>query len=226
MMSIYTLLCRGAELDVCICYETDPAFCAAVQWLEPAQTAGKKLPYLFTQCEVHSVIHTYTDRIQTSAWHSLWGFNIIQMTDCCQWFCLTFPAGYPCTWDVAMSRYTFCEEHLLCQGARMYILSSEISPTCLYMNTQYLMPGWHEIFWLVHINSQACIWFQKIKVYRCPNQSMPISYNAQLLSCQQTLCSHCIHTLYISTSNADIAHKNCYRNLTPVYNLLEWRHTP
>ena len=25
--------------------------CAAVQWLEPAQTAGRKQPYLYTQCQ-------------------------------------------------------------------------------------------------------------------------------------------------------------------------------
>ena len=47
-------LCRGAELAVRIKYVTspDPNQSAAVQWLEPAQTAGKKHPYLFTQCEV------------------------------------------------------------------------------------------------------------------------------------------------------------------------------
>jgi leukotriene-A4 hydrolase len=42
---------KGSELGVRISYETDPAVCGAVQWLEPAQTAGKRLPYLFTQCQ-------------------------------------------------------------------------------------------------------------------------------------------------------------------------------
>ena len=31
-------------------YKTAPE-CSAAQWLEPAQTAGKKRPYLFTQCQ-------------------------------------------------------------------------------------------------------------------------------------------------------------------------------
>ena len=46
-------VCRGAELGVRISYKTDPALCAAVQWLEPSQTMGKKHPYLYTQCQVH-----------------------------------------------------------------------------------------------------------------------------------------------------------------------------
>lgn len=40
----------GAEFSVTVSYETAPS-CSAVQWLEPAQTAGKKLPYLYTQCQ-------------------------------------------------------------------------------------------------------------------------------------------------------------------------------
>jgi leukotriene-A4 hydrolase len=42
---------KDAELGVRISYKTDPALCAAVQWLEPSQTMGKKHPYLYTQCQ-------------------------------------------------------------------------------------------------------------------------------------------------------------------------------
>ena len=41
-------------MNVTITYETKPtAKAGAVQWLDPEQTAGKKQPYLFTQCQVH-----------------------------------------------------------------------------------------------------------------------------------------------------------------------------
>ena len=35
---------------IVIGYQTSPD-AAAVQWLSPTQTAGKKLPFLFTQCQ-------------------------------------------------------------------------------------------------------------------------------------------------------------------------------
>jgi leukotriene-A4 hydrolase len=38
------------QFQVTIVYETTPE-CSAVQWLPPSQTAGKKYPYLFTQCQ-------------------------------------------------------------------------------------------------------------------------------------------------------------------------------
>ncbi len=42
----------GCEVVVEVSYETAPgAGCSAVQWLSPEQTAGKVLPYLFTQCQ-------------------------------------------------------------------------------------------------------------------------------------------------------------------------------
>jgi len=43
----YTL---GTELSLQIFYATSPTG-QALTWLTPAQTAGKKLPYLYTQCE-------------------------------------------------------------------------------------------------------------------------------------------------------------------------------
>ncbi len=48
-------LCRGEDFQVTIVYETTPT-CSAVQWLEPAQTAGKTHPYLYTQCQVSAVM--------------------------------------------------------------------------------------------------------------------------------------------------------------------------
>ncbi|XP_038061644.1 leukotriene A-4 hydrolase-like isoform X2 [Patiria miniata] len=41
---------KGAELRVRISYETSPS-ASALQWLKPSQTAGKKYPYLFSQCQ-------------------------------------------------------------------------------------------------------------------------------------------------------------------------------
>ena len=44
---------RGADVNMTVAYETKPtAKAGAVQWLDPEQTAGKKHPYLFTQCQV------------------------------------------------------------------------------------------------------------------------------------------------------------------------------
>ena len=37
--------------SITITYETSPES-SALQWLKPEQTAGKKLPYLFSQCQV------------------------------------------------------------------------------------------------------------------------------------------------------------------------------
>ena len=41
---------RGTVFTICIEYETSPN-ASALDWLEPSQTAGKKHPYLFTQCQ-------------------------------------------------------------------------------------------------------------------------------------------------------------------------------
>ncbi|XP_022105369.1 leukotriene A-4 hydrolase-like isoform X1 [Acanthaster planci] len=41
---------KGAELRIKISYETAPS-ASALQWLKPPQTAGKKHPYLFSQCQ-------------------------------------------------------------------------------------------------------------------------------------------------------------------------------
>ena len=50
-LPLYLLPFRGAEVKVTVHYETSPS-CTAVQWLQPAQTAGKIHPYLYTQCQV------------------------------------------------------------------------------------------------------------------------------------------------------------------------------
>jgi len=39
------------RLELSIQYATSPT-CTALQWLRPEQTAGKRQPYLFSQCQV------------------------------------------------------------------------------------------------------------------------------------------------------------------------------
>ncbi len=48
---------RGQHVIVEVTYETSPS-ASALQWLTPEQTAGKKQPYLFSQCQVTTHTHT------------------------------------------------------------------------------------------------------------------------------------------------------------------------
>jgi aminopeptidase N len=44
------ILKKGDSVSISIYYSTTSG-CTAIQWLDPSQTCGKKLPYLFTQCQ-------------------------------------------------------------------------------------------------------------------------------------------------------------------------------
>ena len=43
-------LTKGTQIRLEIAFSTSPQS-SALQWLGPAQTAGKRLPYLFSQCQ-------------------------------------------------------------------------------------------------------------------------------------------------------------------------------
>ncbi|XP_056281197.1 leukotriene A-4 hydrolase [Pseudoliparis swirei] len=70
-------LSRGQQVVVEVAYETSPE-ASALQWLSPEQTAGRKQPYLFSQCQAHhcrsmvpcqdtpSVKHTYYAQVSVA----------------------------------------------------------------------------------------------------------------------------------------------------------------
>jgi len=49
-IALPTTTAKDSKCQISIVYETTKA-CSALQWLPPSQTAGKKHPYLFTQCQ-------------------------------------------------------------------------------------------------------------------------------------------------------------------------------
>ena len=49
-MPFPTISPQGGRVTVAVSYVTSPES-SAIQWLPPAQTAGKNYPYLFTQCQ-------------------------------------------------------------------------------------------------------------------------------------------------------------------------------
>ena len=56
LVCLWLLLCACVcRLTVSIQYRTSPT-CSALQWLRPEQTAGKRQPYLFSQCQVSAFI--------------------------------------------------------------------------------------------------------------------------------------------------------------------------
>jgi leukotriene-A4 hydrolase len=51
LLNLFELACdSGSSFLIKITYNTNEKS-MAINWLKPSQTAGKKLPYLFTQCE-------------------------------------------------------------------------------------------------------------------------------------------------------------------------------
>ena len=70
---------QDRSLQIRVKYQTTPE-CSGLQWLPPSQTAGKKFPYLFTQCQaIHArsllpcqdrcgVKFTYTAKISVPSW--------------------------------------------------------------------------------------------------------------------------------------------------------------
>lgn len=50
-LSFSFIVGRDSKVSIKITYKTSPT-ASAVQWLKPIQTAGKKHPYLFSQCQV------------------------------------------------------------------------------------------------------------------------------------------------------------------------------
>ena len=52
--TLHFLFYSGSRLRISIEYSTSKT-ASAVQWLKPEQTAGKKHPYMFTQCQVRFV---------------------------------------------------------------------------------------------------------------------------------------------------------------------------
>ena len=49
-VTLPTAVAKGSSVDVAITYAT-AAQSTALQWLPPAQTAGRAKPYLFSQCQ-------------------------------------------------------------------------------------------------------------------------------------------------------------------------------
>jgi Peptidase M1 N-terminal domain len=60
----------GSTLDVVVVYHTSTRS-TAVQWLPPAQTAGKEHPYLFTQCQAIHARSLLPCQVRTGLIHSL-----------------------------------------------------------------------------------------------------------------------------------------------------------
>jgi leukotriene-A4 hydrolase len=59
----------GSTLDVVVVYHTSTRS-TAVQWLPPAQTAGKEHPYLFTQCQAIHARSLLPCQVYNSSSHS------------------------------------------------------------------------------------------------------------------------------------------------------------
>nr|KAG5691447.1 hypothetical protein BaRGS_017290 [Batillaria attramentaria] len=61
------VLPSSSGLTVSISYETSPS-CSALQWLRPEQTAGKRQPYLFSQCQTEQMLQTAEELLGKYEW--------------------------------------------------------------------------------------------------------------------------------------------------------------
>ena len=95
--------------SVTVEYETSPNS-SALQWLEPEQTAGKKQPYLFSQCQVTWFISVN----KITIWFIimiLYNHDII-----CDTYGILLVSGHPCSEHGAVPGLARREDALLCSG--------------------------------------------------------------------------------------------------------------